>query len=639
MAATQVQLELTAIDGVSAVVKQVTGTVDRLRASYEQLGNVVKGLAALVGAGMFASWIQGSIEALNHMRELSIATGLTAETLSALRRVAKDSGTDLDSVATMVQKLSKNMFEFAETGQGKAAKAFERLGFTQDEVKTGMKDMNSFLPEFAKRLLATGSATEQVAMAQFLLGRSGAQLLPFLHELAEQQKLTGTLTEEQLDQAHAYKKALGELESGTNKLKIQMATGLLPSLLQIVQTFTELKGKQGDATGFFDAFGQAAKWVAGILAGIWLVLKDMMDGLAAWAAAATRIAHGDFAGAGAISSARRVQSTQNYAAGDAMLAKLFGPAPAIAGRKAGTPFASPEEAAATSPATGWTPQMEEMFQARRAAWRESEQMTAAAAKAAEAAARAEEQKNAQLERQAENYRDLLDPMRKIEREQDQINTLLAAGKLTEEEYMRLQLRRTEEARARIVGTAEATDKANSAARDLGITFSSAFEEAIVKGRDLRSVLQGLAQDVLRIFARKTVTEPMAGMLTSGFAALFNSGSASSSLPDAQSVTGPYGGMGTTGFAGGGSFEVGGAGGTDSQLVGFRATPGEMVSVQTPGQQAGGSDTYFIDARGADAAAVARLEARLTTLDNTVERRSVAAWRQAYNRRGYSTALG
>ena len=42
--------------------------------------------------------------------------------------------------------------------------------------------------------------------------------------------------------------------------------------------------------------------------------------------------------------------------------------------------------------------------------------------------------------------------------------------------------------------------------------------------------------------------------------------------------------GAPGFAQGGAFMVGGNGGTDSQLVTFRATPGERVSIQTPQQQ-------------------------------------------------------
>lgn len=44
-----------------------------------------------------------------------------------------------------------------------------------------------------------------------------------------------------------------------------------------------------------------------------------------------------------------------------------------------------------------------------------------------------------------------------------------------------------------------------------------------------------------------------------------------------------------GFANGGGFEVGGAGGTDSQVVSFRATPGEHVQVSTPAQRAGNGD--------------------------------------------------
>jgi len=41
---------------------------------------------------------------------------------------------------------------------------------------------------------------------------------------------------------------------------------------------------------------------------------------------------------------------------------------------------------------------------------------------------------------------------------------------------------------------------------------------------------------------------------------------------------------------GGSFMVGGGGGTDSQRVSFMATPGERVTVETPNQQrASGSD--------------------------------------------------
>jgi hypothetical protein len=45
--------------------------------------------------------------------------------------------------------------------------------------------------------------------------------------------------------------------------------------------------------------------------------------------------------------------------------------------------------------------------------------------------------------------------------------------------------------------------------------------------------------------------------------------------------------GLFGFAEGGSFTVGGSGGTDSQLVAFRASPDERVSIEKPGRSGGG----------------------------------------------------
>ena len=80
----------------------------------------------------------------------------------------------------------------------------------------------------------------------------------------------------------------------------------------------------------------------------------------------------------------------------------------------------------------------------------------------------------------------------------------------------------------------------------------------------------------------------------------------------------------TGFATGGDFVVGGKGGTDTTPVAFMATPGETVSIRTPGQRTAAGDTYYIDATGADPAGIARLERTIVALNGSIERRAVAA---------------
>ena len=88
-----------------------------------------------------------------------------------------------------------------------------------------------------------------------------------------------------------------------------------------------------------------------------------------------------------------------------------------------------------------------------------------------------------------------------------------------------------------------------------------------------------------------------------------------------------------GFQHGGSFKVGGSGGKDSQLVAFKASPRERVSVETPGQQnkrSSGNVTY-IDARGVDPGQMSRLVQVVKDLDESVEIRAINATSDARNR--------
>ncbi len=93
----------------------------------------------------------------------------------------------------------------------------------------------------------------------------------------------------------------------------------------------------------------------------------------------------------------------------------------------------------------------------------------------------------------------------------------------------------------IDGIQEDTADLNEGWEDLGLTFASAFEDAIVQGGNLSDVMEGLEKDIIRIMTRKLVTEPLtnalSGMFSSGggfgqlFGGLFGGGGAPvSSIP-------------------------------------------------------------------------------------------------------------
>lgn len=120
-----------------------------------------------------------------------------------------------------------------------------------------------------------------------------------------------------------------------------------------------------------------------------------------------------------------------------------------------------------------------------------------------------------------------------------------------------------------------------------------------------------------------------------------------SMMSGGSSTGGAGGIFSSigklfGFANGGTFDVGGAGGVDSQVVAFRATPGERVIVQTPDQQAGEGVTISmpisIDARGADSGAVERIQSAIASMESRIYRNIPSVVRQAQIRNRVSPSI-
>ena len=57
-------------------------------------------------------------------------------------------------------------------------------------------------------------------------------------------------------------------------------------------------------------------------------------------------------------------------------------------------------------------------------------------------------------------------------------------------------------------------------KELGLTFTSAFEDAIVAGKGLSDVLKGIAQDIIKLMARKMVTEPLMNSFSGIFDNIF-----------------------------------------------------------------------------------------------------------------------
>ena len=175
-----------------------------------------------------------------------------------------------------------------------------------------------------------------------------------------------------------------------------------------------------------------------------------------------------------------------------------------------------------------------------------------------------EQRVARLRAELAQFKIDLDPA-EFERINQQIGSILTDG--LEEITIDVKRRVTEP----LKGAAEESS-------EIGSLFRNAFESSFF------GPFENSTQNMVRSFTGALQRMLIKAIATDLFGALFGGGKASSGTSGFfSSLFGISKPNQVPGFAFGGSFKVGGTGGTDSQFVPFFATPGETVTVSRAGQ--------------------------------------------------------
>lgn len=138
--------------------------------------------------------------------------------------------------------------------------------------------------------------------------------------------------------------------------------------------------------------------------------------------------------------------------------------------------------------------------------------------------------------------------------------------------------------------------------NIGTSIASAFESAILEGRKLGDVLKSLARDIAAIVLRNMVTAPLGNAISTALSGMFGGGKAAGGIvtPNTMYMVGEKG----------------------PELF-MPSTPGRIMSNGALAGMGGGAVVQLhyapvIDARGADAAAVARLEAGQAAMARSFE---------------------
>lgn len=320
-----------------AKAKGMIGTVE---AAAKSLNAVLGTLGVALGSASMLMLIKGSIDAANHLDDLSKSTNLTIDELAGLSVLAKQNGTDLDGLAKAIDRMSVAM--------GKSPDKFRQLGITA-------KDPLEALKQFADIFKILPDVQQRNALAQAVYNKSWAEMAPILSlggqrigEVIEKGSQLSGVTEEIAQQANSFNSKWVEL-TGTGGLFTRQVGPMLPLLNTLAQEMLDAGKKADGMENSFTPLKDTLQVLAIVYANLAFMAKTAGNEIAGTAAQVATIAAGPggLDRAAAIRKAMFEDAAKAQADLDAFEKKIMGAS--LTGKAPpGAPGADPAAAAAAA---------------------------------------------------------------------------------------------------------------------------------------------------------------------------------------------------------------------------------------------------------------------------------------------------
>jgi len=143
-------------------------------------------------------------------------------------------------------KLSKGLVSVDDEGS-KVRKALTALGMSTKDLKN--QDPSATFIEISKRLQGYGDGAGKVALINDALGKSGADLLPYMNDVSDHLGRFKGVSADAAAAAANYQDQLGFLRTKHQALVTQIVSDALPAMIDFVEAFSDLKSGAEDLYG------------------------------------------------------------------------------------------------------------------------------------------------------------------------------------------------------------------------------------------------------------------------------------------------------------------------------------------------------------------------------------------------------
>ena len=240
---------LSAEDKTGAAIASARAGLASMRPHIEAASVAMLGFGTVAGAAAAAlAAFTVSVRAIDSFNDLADATGASIENISALDRVARETGGNFDTISTSLIKFNAALKSTDGSDSGAAA-ALKAIGLNAKDLKAD--DPAEALRKTAVALAGFADDGNKARLTQELFGKSLKEVAPFLKDLAEKGSLVAGVTTEQAQAAETFNKQLFQLKANSEDAARAMTSKLVPSLNEVLEAFNK-KGFKASV----DQFGE-----------------------------------------------------------------------------------------------------------------------------------------------------------------------------------------------------------------------------------------------------------------------------------------------------------------------------------------------------------------------------------------------
>lgn len=454
--------------------------------SKTRMNSAIITAALLAAATAIAVSIKKTVDRADEIGDkMAPALGMATEELSRLEYAAKISGVEIGNLRSAFQRFNRTVFDETNGILVNNISTFNALGIALKDTDGKLKSNYTLTLEVADALSSMENGLQKSALAQTLFGKSGSLMVPLLNagsegikKLGEEAEALGIVFDEKTAKASAqFNDNMTRMSSVTQGLMTKFTAGFIPTMAN----FTE--GVTGSAAALenFEKSGKNTATVLVAMIGGFSVINGVMKATGILIGSISAAMMGDFKDAGIIIKGM-VKDLDNV----------------------------------------WTDLTEKLEKNWNAVSDTVNKGASAAEKKASQARVALEK----LERKQNEGTTLTNSLRtaqeKYNDELERYQDLLESNAISQETFDRA----AQKAKETLDKEGQSTKNLSKAAKDLGFTFQSAFEDSIIEGKKLGEVLSSLYKDIQRIILRNAVTAPLASAISAGVSSLFSSPSPS-----------------------------------------------------------------------------------------------------------------